>query len=253
VLTRLPEGLLRRFKRHHYLRLLKRQGPHEERDFAVIARLVKPGDHVIDVGANYGVYMKFLSDLVGRTGMVYSVEPIPSTFEIIATNAKRLKLANVRLLNYACSDRNDEAVMEIPRLSTGGENYYMARIVDRQRDPTLRRVTIKTVTLDSLFASQTAEITFIKCDVEGHELRCIRGGMETLRKWRPAWFVEVSGDPDREGSNGWELFRLFERESYQPFWFDGAALRARRAGDVSVNYFFLQPRHLEGVRGLWAG
>jgi FkbM family methyltransferase len=250
ILTSLPESLLRRIKMRHYLQLLKQQGPDEERDFTVIAKLVKPGDHVLDIGANYGVYMKFLSDLVGSTGTVYSVEPIPSTFQIISTNAKRLKLDNVRLLNYAFSDRNEDAVMEIPKLSAGGENYYMARIVDGQRESGLRRITIKTVTLDSQFASQTAEIAFIKCDVEGHELRCIAGGLATLRKWRPAWFVEVSGDPDKPGTKGWELFRVFERESYQPFWFDGTALRARRSGDVSVNYFFLQPRHLERLRGL---
>jgi FkbM family methyltransferase len=250
VLTRLPEPVLQRLKRHHYLRLLQQQGPEEERDFRVIARLVKPGDHVIDIGANYGVYMKFLSDLVGSTGRVYAVEPIPSTFEIASSNARRLKLTNVRLLNYAFSDRNEEAVMEIPRLAAGGENYYMARIVDGQRDPSLRRVTIKTVTLDSQFASETREVAFIKCDVEGHELRCLAGSMEIVRRWRPAWFVEVSGDPDQPSSNARQLFALYERESYRAFWFDGIRLRPRLAGDVSVNYFFLQPCHLERVRDL---
>jgi FkbM family methyltransferase len=253
VLTSLPESLIQRIKKHHYLRLLKRQGADEEKEFAVIAKLVKPADHVIDVGANYGVYMKFLSDLVGSTGMVYSVEPIPNTFEIISSNAKRLQLSNVRILNYAFSDRNEDAVMEIPKLEAGGENYYMARIPGQATDPTLRRVAIKTVTLDSQFASHGQEITFIKCDVEGHELPCISGARQVLRKWRPAWCVEVSGDPDERGSDSWQLFGMFEGESYRPYWFDGSVLRLRRPGDVSVNYFFLQSRHLEHVKSLLAG
>jgi FkbM family methyltransferase len=253
VLTNLPESFVRWIKKHHYLRLLKKQGPEEERDFVVISRLVKPGDHVIDVGANYGVYMKFLSDLVGDAGMVSSVEPIPSTFEIISSNARRLRLKNVRLLNYAFSDRNDDALMEIPRIATGGENYYMAKIINGQSDPKLRHVRIKTVTLDSLFVSQTAEIAFIKCDVEGHELPCVSGAMQVLRKWRPAWYVEVSGNPDLRGSDSWKLFRIFEEESYAPFWFDGRVLRPRQTSDVSVNYFFLQPRHLASVSALRSG
>jgi FkbM family methyltransferase len=252
LLAVLPEPVTLRLKKHHYLRRLKQQRPDEEQEFTVIARLVKPGDHVIDVGANYGVYMKFLSDLVGERGMVYSVEPIPSTFDIVSSNARRLGLGNVRLLNYAFSDRNEEAVMEIPR-QAGGENYYMAKIVAGQGDRGARHVSIKTVTLDSQFAGQSAEIAFIKCDVEGHELPCITGAGQTLRKWRPAWCVEVSGDPDRHDSDSWKLFRLFEAEAYAPFWFDGRVLRERRAGDRSVNYFFLQPHHLELVRGLRAG
>jgi FkbM family methyltransferase len=250
ALAHLPDFLIQRVKKHHYLRLLRRQGSNEEPEFTVISRLVKSGDHVLDVGANYGVYMKFLSGLVGRTGLVVSVEPIPSTFRIISSNARRLRLDNVRLLNVAFSDRNEDAVMEVPRLPTGGENYYMAKIAAGRPDPGLRRVEIKTVTLDSEFASHPTEITFIKCDVEGHELPCVSGAMAVVRTWRPAWCIEVSGDPDRPDSKASSLFRVFERESYRPFWFDGTVLRPRRAGDTSVNYFFLQSRHLENVRDL---
>jgi FkbM family methyltransferase len=252
VLTKLPEPLIQWIKKHHYLRLLKRQGLDEEQDFAVIMRLVKRADHVLDVGANYGVYMKFLSDLVGNQGMVYSVEPIPSTFEILSFNARRLGLENVRILNYAFSDRTQDAVMEIPKLSTGGENYYMARINAGKTDPTLRQVPIKTTTLDRQFSAHGTRIAFIKCDVEGHELPCILGAIEVLRRWRPAWCVEVSGDPDLPKSDSWELLQVFERESYQPYWFDGRVLKKRQAGDVSVNYFFLQKHHLDSVKDLLA-
>ena len=251
ALAHLPLPLMHWLKKRHYLRLLKKQGPDEEPDFAVIAKLVKPGDHVVDIGANYGVYMKFLSDLVGDSGIVYCVEPVPSTFDIISSNATRLKLSNVRLMNCAFSDRSADAIMEVPRLLRGGENYYMAKIIEGQPDLALRHIRINTVTLDSQFAE--GAIAFIKCDVEGHELPCVSGSMQTLRRCRPAWYVEVSGDPDRYGSDSWKLFRIFEAESYAPFWFDGKVLRNRQPGDISVNYFFLQPTHLQNLRGLPVG
>ena len=174
---------------------------------------------------------------------------MPSTFDILAFNARRLHLTNVRLLNCAFSDRTAEAVMEIPRLAGGGENYYMAKIIGGPSDRALRQVRIKTVTLDSQFAAEVGALTFIKCDVEGHELPCVSGALQILRRDRPAWYVEVSGDPDQRASDSWTLFRIFEAESYAPFWFDGRVLRPRRPGDRSVNYFFLQPSHLQSLNG----
>jgi len=247
ALAHLPSPVIHWLKKRHYLRLLKDQGPNEEPDFALIAKLVKPGDCVIDVGANYGVFMKFLSELVGDTGIVYCIEPVPGTFEIISSNATNLKLNNVHLMNCAFSDHKADAVMEIPRLPGGGENYYQARIIDDRSDPTLRQVKIKTVTLDSQFASKGRAIDFIKCDVEGHELRCVSGAIQVLRTCRPAWCVEVSGDPDQSGSDSWRLFRLFETEGYESFWFDGRVLKKRRPADKSINYFFLQPSHLPSL------
>jgi FkbM family methyltransferase len=251
ALRTLPGPWILRIKKDHYFRLLRRQGPDEEKDFTVIARLVRPGDHVIDIGANYGVYMKFLAGLVGGEGKVYSVEPVPDTHEILSANVRRLQLPNVEILNCAFSDKAGEAVMEIPKLQSGGENYYMAAIVDGRRDASLRIVSIRTETLDGRFLDHPREIAFIKCDVEGHELSCLNGALGAMRKWLPAWCVEISGDPDATGP-GREVLRIAKDNDYRVFWFDGKILRERRSGDSSVNYFFLQPRHLERVTDLLA-
>ncbi len=253
LLRILPRALLLPLKKTHYFNLLRNLDLKEEKDFAVIEKLVKPGEHVIDIGANYGVYMKFLAGLVGEQGQVTSVEPIPDTFAIISSNAKKLGLRNVKLLNYAFSDRSEEMVMEIPTMEKGGENYYMAKIVQGgSATQGLRKVTIKSVTLDSRFAASDRPISFIKCDVEGHELPCIRGAMETMRKWLPSWCVEVNEDPDDAAGTGRELFRIFEREGYRVYWFDGTKLRQWQPGARSVNYFLLTERHLAGVRDMLA-
>ena len=250
VLSRLPEPIAGVVRGRHYLRVLRMQRPDQEKDFAVIARLVRPGDHVVDIGANYGAYTKFLAELVGVTGAVYSIEPVPATFKVTARNVRRLNLRNVRLLNYAFSDRCGEAIMEIPRHAEGGENYYMAKLVSQPRGSTLRHVTVQTVTMDSQPVFMENPITFIKCDVEGHELPCVSGARETIRKWKPAWYVEVSSDPDRSDTSASRLFKTFEEESYRAYWFDGQRLRKRMPADSSVNYFFLHPRHLADASDL---
>ena len=43
----------------------------------IMERLVKPGDTVIELGANYGMIAITLSQLVGNTGRVHAIEASP--------------------------------------------------------------------------------------------------------------------------------------------------------------------------------
>jgi hypothetical protein len=84
----------------------------------------------------------------------------------------------------------------------------------------------------------------VKCDVEGHELAVLYGAEKLLRRYRPAWLMEVSGDPDDPASNAAGVVELMRTEGYEVFRFDGRKVRSRVHGDRAVNYFFLRPEHL---------
>jgi FkbM family methyltransferase len=249
VVSRLPDGIGRLVRTQYHVRRLKRLRVEDEAAFGIIAKLVARGDCVIDVGANYGTYTKLLSDLVGLDGTVYAIEPVPATFGIISAVVRRLGLSNVRPMQCAVSDRVGDALIEIPRRADGRENYYTAKLIDTHADPSLRYVRTRTVTLDDAFASADHRPSFIKCDVEGHELRCVLGAKAILSA-RPAWYMEVSSDPDTPGTSARELFRVLAEESYEPFWLDGDRLRRWKAGVSSVDYFFLHERHLERLDDL---
>jgi FkbM family methyltransferase len=243
----MPDRMLQGAKKQYYAWLLRRGPENAERDCRPLPTLVAPGDHVIDVGANIGIYTKRLSELVGARGRVYSVEPIPLTFELLASNVKRLGLSNVELFACAISDRNGSVVMEVPRYASGGENFYEARIRPGDgQSGTLRTFRVLCTTLDALVAPASVRISFVKCDVEGHELSCIRGAQRVLRESKPALLLEVSSDPDDSRSPAHELFGVLAEEGYQAYWFDGATLRRRSPGDRSVNYFFLREEHRRG-------
>jgi FkbM family methyltransferase len=237
----LPARLLSSLKKHYYARRVK---TFWENDIGPIKYLVNPGDAAIDIGANVGWYTRILCQLVAQHGKVYAIEPIPQTFELLSSVIQQLHLSNVELINCAISDTEGSAVMEIPLYESNGiENYYMARLCV-SKDPTnslQKKVNLRT--LDSLFSEHPKNIIFIKCDVEGHELSVIRGASHLITQCKPAWLLEISGNPDDEGSPAEHVFRSLAAYGYAPYWFDGQKLRKRITADTSTNYFFLQPSH----------
>ena len=61
-----------------------------EKEFAIVDRLVSPGDWVLDIGANIGQYTKRFSDLVGHSGRVIAFEPVPDTFELLTSTLRTI-------------------------------------------------------------------------------------------------------------------------------------------------------------------
>jgi FkbM family methyltransferase len=241
-----PEPLLFALKKYHYVRAIRFFA---EPEVTVIQRLVKPGDHVIDVGANVGWYTRVLSELVGERGRVYSIEPVPPTFELLSFCVKKLGLTNVELMNYALSDQDGAALMEIPPYEWGAENFYEARVVDATHAKTgSRQFTVRMRSLDSIFAGLFHAIVFIKCDVEGHEFPLLTGADQLITKSRPAWLIEVGGNPDISESSSARLFEYFHSKGYTGYGFDGQRLNRRRAGDAYANYFFVTSDHLGVLR-----
>jgi FkbM family methyltransferase len=240
----LPERLLHFIKKLHYAQVVRTLSENDEPDLKVIRHLVGMGNQVADLGANIGVYTKHLSEFVGVSGRVYSVEPTPLTFDILSSNVRKLGLENVELKNCAISDIHGYVTMEVPEYDWGGENFYAAHVVRHQGPGFLRSAVVPSITIDSLFSGESSPLHFIKCDVEGHELSCVRGAVRTIQKSKPAWLIEISGNPDDEESGSHQTFHLLLASGYQAYYFDGTKLRVRNPRDSSINYFFLCPEHL---------
>ena len=107
----LPKRILCRIKRIHYLRTVKKIKLKNEKDMLIVKKLMRKGDFVIDVGANIGIYTKFLSDFVGPTGKVISIEPIPETYGYLRNNVQKLNLKNVKTINIALSDKKKQCTI----------------------------------------------------------------------------------------------------------------------------------------------
>lgn len=248
ITAALPERLLHRVKKEYYAFLLGHlPGNWQERDTSVVEHLVRGGDSVIDIGASIGAYTRFLSGLVGPSGHVYSFEPNPPIYDYLTHNVRKLNLANVELFDSALSDKQGIASIAIPRYRWGSECHYDATLEGRRASPECRRVEVKVRTLDSIFADRAEKVAFLKIDVNYHELACLRGGLETIRRSNPAILVEILPNPDKPGSPAAQVFEFLRGIGYEGYWFDGERLRKRQAGERSQNYFFLNQEQAKQV------
>ncbi len=240
LLEILPNRILLMIKKDHYLRFLSKETGRNEPDFNGVTKFVKKGDTVVDIGANVGSYTKLLSDLVEEMGTVYSIEPIPETFSILSFCVKKLNLNNVKLFNFALSDRESTAIMTVPKYDFGGYNFYQSRLQDDDgKTASCKKFSVKIRSLDSILEILAENISFIKCDVEGHELSVIKGARKIIERSKPVWLIEISSDPDELGSAAYELTAVMKTYGYNMYWFDGNKFILRLKGNKSVNYFFI--------------
>ena len=137
--------------------------------------------------------------------------------------------------------------MQIPVFAdTGKRNYYMAAVVPNEKViPDARdQFAIQTTTLAAALSGETQKVSFIKCDVEGHENAVFIGSEQVLASSRPALLIEVSGNPEASEGNAAELLALLTKYEYAPCVFESGEFRRRRSGETQINYFFLTPEHL---------
>jgi FkbM family methyltransferase len=199
-MTRL-RGLLRPVIPHflksaYQVRVLANVKP--EADALRCRDLVKPGDRVIDVGANIGAYTRLLSEWVGREGFVHSYEPIPETCSYLCNHVRKFGMGNVIVKNAAVSSRSGELKMRVP-----SGNFYQARLSPEGNIP------VKLVCLDEEFSSLKG-VSFIKCDAEGHEGEVIEGALKLIQRDHPAWLIETWNDAvvERMKELGYSTTRL---------------------------------------------
>jgi len=249
VAAQLPRPLRLRLKTIYYARKVPK---FREPDVEPLRFLVRPGDIVVDLGANIGDYTFLLANLVGAQGKVYAVEPVPETFQVLSGVVRKLGLRNVELFNCAVSEKDGTVRMEIPFHQYGVKNFYMSRIVSRQSSlDSFESFEVSCRSIDSLLSNRLVDtVSFVKCDVEGHELAVLKGASQFFERNRPAMMIEVAGTAAVQDAPNNELFLIMKGYGYRPYWFDGKNLIERSRGHWSVNYFFLQPKHMRQLTHL---
>ena len=140
---------------------------------ALLRNILFPGAVVVDVGANIGIYSKFLSRRVGPTGMVHSFEPSPDNFRRLS--AAMRDVSNVRLTQAVVGERSGECRLYISDKLNVDHRAYKA-----DGDPR-SAVQTEMIALDDYFKSRQ-RVDLIKMDIQGYELHALRGAQRVLQE-----------------------------------------------------------------------
>jgi FkbM family methyltransferase len=205
----------------------------------------------VDVGAHIGDYTYSLCRAVGPHGKVIAVEPLPDLARMLSRAVRRLALP-VDVVHCALSSEEGEAELTVP-MEHGERMAGFATLERRGPVKSARTFRVRLRRLDDLCRDVIGRISFMKIDVEGHELQVLGGAGETVRRHRPNLLIEIeqrhSPVPIRQtldhvinagyrgeflGQNG-ESIPLSEfdpREHQQP---------ERRPGRLYVSNFIFRP------------
>ena len=175
-----------------------------ESELAFMSKLIKTGDTILDIGANYGLYTIRFANLVGNNGKVFAFEPTPDTAIFLQRTANENLLNNVDIIPYALSNKcgtcnffiNDNS--ELNSLTTNTKNS--------------KSVSVSVQTLDNIKDKfEDVCINFVKLDAEGEEANIIRGAEVFIKEHDPLFMFEF-----KHGSRiNNELLEVFTEKEFK--------------------------------------
>lgn len=156
------------------------------------ARMVKPGDTVIDIGANLGYYAILAADLAGPTGTIVAVEPNPQVFSyLLKSIAVNGYGGYVKPVNYAIA--SDSGERSVPFFVPAGEPKNGRFLMDGESAAHLAHFgQVFDVNVGSLAEFDFDKIDLIKIDVEGAELQVLQCLRPLIEKHSPKIVCEVN-------------------------------------------------------------
>jgi len=150
----------------------------------------------IDIGANTGMWTKYLSD---KGFSVIAFEPNPRTSTIL--QRKFGKKQHVLILNYALADRNGVGRLHLHHSSPHDSLELKAK------DYTGTSILVSIRRLDDF---QFQHIGLIKIDTEGYEVPILLGSQDTIKRCRPRLIIEVHGPVEAEQEKICTLLRKLD-------------------------------------------
>jgi FkbM family methyltransferase len=219
-------------------------GSHELAETALLARTVRSGDSFYDVGANIGLYTVIAAHNGAR---VVAFEPDARARRALEDNVALagLKPHQIEISPTALADYDGEASFTLG-LDVGNH----LRSDDEDGD----RVTVPVCRLDTLAATDwgtdaSGSLSFLKIDVEGHDLEVLRGAAGFLADHHAVVMVEVwaGGGEVREFLRHFGYHVYFYQERHRTL------LEYPLQWSGQANFLAVLPEQLPGVNSRLAG
>jgi len=153
---------------------------------------LKPGDLVLDVGANLGLFSVFAALEVGPTGRVLAFEPNERAVNIMRDNLRLNNINNVDIFYDVLTDQIGEVDFHIDLDGTFGASSIFTTRFNK-----VLQIKAQQNTIDRFVREHNIErIDFIKADIEGAERLMLKGAEETIKHFKPTIAIRIYHFPD---------------------------------------------------------
>jgi FkbM family methyltransferase len=159
-----------------------REGRWDPWDAEALKKELRPGMHVLNLGAHIGYFALLAGREVGSGGAVTAIEAEPGNFSLLKENVRRSKLGNIRVVHGAVSDHPGTLEMSLSPTNTGDHRAY-------GYDGATGTVTVPAVTVDDVLEPDW-RVDFVFADIQGTEHVAMRGMRRTVERWHPPMLLE---------------------------------------------------------------
>jgi FkbM family methyltransferase len=143
---------------------------HESRMFL---SLLRPGDVVVDVGANIGYYSILAASRINHHGKILAFEPVSSTYSRLRRNVQRIP--SVEPYQMACGDEDGFVEIYVSDFRLNGQSGNSRILSPLPHNPN-HKENVPATRLDTFFKKRgPLKVDLVKIDTEGYELKVLKG------------------------------------------------------------------------------
>jgi FkbM family methyltransferase len=202
----------------------------------------------VDVGANIGLYC-LRAKALNSNLEVYAFEPQPSAIEMLLMTRK-LNKWNQGFEVHQVALSNDVGTTTLHLAGTG--STLDSRFLGTSSSSS--EITVRVKLLDEYRGDIDFKNSFVKIDVEGHELRVLQGATKVIVEDRPVWFIEIAhtiNSRSFENPNFDETISTLQKNGYRCYVSDGRVslrkFRKYNIGDGVFMYLFIPAERSKGL------
>jgi FkbM family methyltransferase len=162
---------------------------------------LKEGDQVLEIGSFIGFGTIQMSHAVGSSGKVVSIEADQINYQVLKQNIKQNSLLNVKSLNYAIGDKDDDAQIF---WKTKMQANSLVEIKDA------KKVIIKMRRIESVIEETDLRPDFMILTINGFELKVLESAADYLQNFRPLRIICPGWYADEEGKYGPRIIKLLK-------------------------------------------
>ena len=166
---------------------LRQYGAHQRNELAMLLAFTRPGDTIIDVGANIGTYAIPLAARATGNGHVYAFEADEDIFRVLQKNIALNECENATAVSGLVGRTSGAYRKSRPEGNWGGTSFELD---EPGADSGTPIILIDDWCRSNIEPGEAVDI--IKIDVEGMDFDALLSCEDTIRTYKPVVYIEIA-------------------------------------------------------------